>query len=111
MIDTGYRSSCVPIPVHRSSNIEDEIERSKHETQLRLILSIVTVLGQAAWDQIDGVNIEIGVLGCRIECQILSGDFQFGHGICNANFLGPGALCLWLHEPVASAVSTFSRTS
>ena len=70
--------------MHRSSNIEDEIERSKHETQLRLIQSIVTLLHQAPWDQIDGVYIEIGVLCCRIECQILSSDFQFGHGICNA---------------------------
>ena len=41
-------------------------------------------LHQAPWDQMDGVYIEIGVLGRRIECQIVSSDFQFGNGICNA---------------------------
>ena len=84
MVDTRYCSSFVSIPVHSASDIEDEIERSKHETQLRLIQSIVTLLHQAPWDQTDGVYIEIRVLGRRIECQILSSEFQFGHGICNA---------------------------
>ena len=84
MVDTRYCSSFVSKPVQSASDIEDEIERSKHETQLRLIQSIVTLLHQAPWDQIDGVYIEIRVLGRRIECQILGSEFQFGHGIYNA---------------------------